>query len=177
MVRETLSVEDRGSLSFPTSPVCPLASGMGIADPSQPRTVRSPKAHIFPVIIDLLYINGGVVVLKGGALITDVAAKEGHVAAALDVRLDIRKHVCAPVFVMPYTEQQLITCEEVPRVFVDVEIRAVVHWVAVLLEPTDKRDVPMCEGLARRGRVIDIRGNYCGVWQDVSRAAARAAQG
>src|SRR5215831_12124326 len=97
-------------------------------------TLNSPEteALIIDVLID---INGGIVVHKGSAPVTDVAAEEGHDAAALDECLDVCAHVLAPVFVMPYTEQQLITCEEVLRVFVDVKIGAVVCQVAKLFEP------------------------------------------
>jgi hypothetical protein len=49
---------------------------------------------------------------------------------------------------MPHTEQQVVIRKEIILVFVDVEVSAVVYGVAVLLEPTDERDVPMREGLA-----------------------------
>src|SRR5205823_3376244 len=104
-----------------------------------------------------------------------IATEKGDVATVLNERVDARTHVGAPVFVVSYTKQQAVIREKVLRVFVDVEVGAIVCRVAITLQPTDERGVPVRKGLAWRRAVVGIR--YVDAKRRSSRTPSRAAQG
>jgi hypothetical protein len=106
-----------------------------------------------------------------------VAAKKSYVAALSYECFDVSAHLLAPVLVVTDAEQETVRREEV-ELLVQIEISAVIHPVMVLFEPGDERNVPVCEGVARRSGIVKI--NTTGkivarvqMWKCAARSAAR----
>ncbi len=79
-----------------------------------------------------------------------IAAEEGDVSAVFHKGLDIAPHLLAPVFVMTDAEEEPIGFQKIPKVLMYIEIGTIIDRKASAFEPTDKRRVPMPEGLPRR---------------------------
>jgi hypothetical protein len=132
----------------------PLTAAITMADASQ----AVFRINIEP-LVSLLVIAGklGLVANKGGVALHQVnpppagiAAEEGDVSAVFHKGLDIAPHLLAPVFVMTDAEEEPIGFQKIPKVLMYIEIGTIIDRKASAFEPTDKRRVPMPEGLPRR---------------------------
>src|SRR5215469_14038939 len=139
----------------------PLTSAVAMTDAGQ-AVFRIKTEPLVP----LLVIGGkpGFVANEGGVALDQVnpppagiAAEEGDVSALFHKRLNVAPHRLAPVFVMTGAEEERIGSESIAKVFMYIEVGAVVDRTAFAFEPANKRHIPMPEGLSRRCPIISIR--------------------
>src|SRR6516164_3721041 len=142
----------------------PIANGFALAPPLCPDVAMANAGQaVFRInpkpLVTLLSIASkfGLIAHKGGIALSElnpppasVATEEGDVTAICHKIFDVAPHRLAPVLVMAHTQKEAIGCKKIAKVFMYIEVGAVIDRKTFAFQPADEPSIPMPESLPQR---------------------------